>query len=121
MPAGLLAAGCNMLPGRQVTQTVSVQEGGSNMSCEGGSEADLVIFATLEEIKEIQARLILLGYTAGRVDGILGENTENAIRAYQAAHKLLTDGRPSPELLAHIKQTAGNTVVSEDVGADAGR
>lgn len=114
-----LAAGCNMLPTRHVSQSVSVQEGSGNLSCEAAST--LSVFATLEEIKEIQARLILLGYTAGQVDGIAGENTQSAIRAYQAAHKLLTDGRPSPELLVHIKQHAGNSVIREDGVAESSR
>jgi len=65
-------------------------------------------FATEAEIKQIQARLILLGYPAGEIDGVVGNTTRNAIKAYQADHQLLTDGRPSTELLVHIKAKIGN-------------
>jgi peptidoglycan hydrolase-like protein with peptidoglycan-binding domain len=79
-------------------------------ACNCSQNQQAVVFATEAEIKEIQARLVLLGYTAGAIDGVVGDNTRNAIKAYQADHQLLTDGRPSTELLAHIK-AAGNGAV----------
>lgn len=71
-------------------------------------------FATKAEIKEIQARLILLGYPAGEIDGVAGGTTRNAIKAYQLEHRLLTDGRPSTELLLHIRQVAGNGAIPDN-------
>ena len=56
-------------------------------------------------IREIQARLILMGYELGQIDGVYGKKTEKGIRAYQEDHQLLTDGWPSPELLEHLKYT----------------
>jgi hypothetical protein len=100
----LVVAGCGMTA---VHQSSSDSYGNDNRECQCGGEGDSSIFATNQEIKEIQARLILLGYPAGEIDGVAGQTTRNAIRAYQADHKLLTDGRPSSELLMHIRESAG--------------
>lgn len=55
-----------------------------------------------ELVRKIQAGLAEAGYDPGSADGVMGERTEAAIRAYQSDHELLVDGRPSPELAAHI-------------------
>jgi peptidoglycan hydrolase-like protein with peptidoglycan-binding domain len=54
-------------------------------------------------VKSVQARLTLLGYLPGPIDGVAGDQTHDAIRQYQKDHKLLQDGRVTPELLDHIK------------------
>ncbi|MBI2994731.1 MAG: peptidoglycan-binding protein [Gammaproteobacteria bacterium] len=69
--------------------------------CLQGTGLDAI--AEQETIKDIQARLILLGYGAGPVDGVLGERTRGAIRTYQADHGLLTDGLATPELSQHLR------------------
>jgi len=51
----------------------------------------------------IQSDLVTMGYDPGPADGRMGPKTAGAIREYQADHALLTDGRASPELAAHIK------------------
>lgn len=44
-------------------------------------------------VKALQARLNELGYDCGKVDGIFGEKTLAAVKAYQADHALLVDGK----------------------------
>lgn len=105
----LYVTGCGLMSSYQTPS--AFQEGGS-LSCNYDWQV-ASIFATEPEIKEIQARLILLGYPAGEIDGVVGENTRNAIRSYQAVHKLLTDGRPSTELLIHIKGSIDKHEISE--------
>lgn len=39
--------------------------------------------------------------------GAFGPKTERAIRACQKDHGLLVDGRPTPELAAHISRKSG--------------
>lgn len=51
-----------------------------------------------EEVKAIQGALAELGYNPGRIDGIAGTRTKEAIRAYQNDAKLEVDGRITPEL-----------------------
>lgn len=53
----------------------------------------------------VQAGLAKLGYDPGAVDGIKGERTTQAIRAYQRDHGLIVDGLASYELANHIDRT----------------
>ena len=43
-------------------------------------------------IKQIQSLLTYLGYNPGAVDGADGANTQNAVKAFQAAESLTVDG-----------------------------
>lgn len=54
-------------------------------------------------VATIQARLNTLGYDAGPVDGIAGDHTQTAIRAYQRDQGLLVDGRATPQLAEHVR------------------
>lgn len=47
-------------------------------------------------IKQIQCLLEYLGYDPGVIDGANGPNTEDAVRAFQAAEGLTADGIPGP-------------------------
>ena len=48
--------------------------------------------STGEEVKKIQNRLIELGYYTGAVDGMFGDATEQAYRAFQEAAGVTVDG-----------------------------
>lgn len=52
----------------------------------------------------VQAGLNALGYDAGKPDGILGENTGNAIRDYQRDNELAETGRLGPQWLGMFYQ-----------------
>ena len=45
-----------------------------------------------EEVRELQQALIDLGYLKGTADGIYGNKTENAVRAFQKKNHLYPDG-----------------------------
>jgi peptidoglycan hydrolase-like protein with peptidoglycan-binding domain len=53
-------------------------------------------------VRAIQSGLNRHGFDAGRVDGVVGPRTRQAIRDYQAAYGLLVDGQPSRQLADHI-------------------
>lgn len=55
-------------------------------------------------VKEIQTRLIRLGYQKGKPDGLLGKRTSAAIRAYQKAEGLKVDGTASQALLERLRR-----------------
>ncbi|SMX46628.1 lytic murein transglycosylase [Actibacterium lipolyticum] len=58
---------------------------------------------SFNEKKEMQRRLTRLGFLDDKVDGIIGPNTINAIRAFQAKKGVTPDGYPSEELLKLLK------------------
>lgn len=57
-----------------------------------------------DRIREVQERLAALGYEPGPADGIVGRQTAAAIRRYQQEQGLAVDGRPTADLLGHLRQ-----------------
>ena len=56
-----------------------------------------------EEIRELQRLLAKRGYDVGRIDGILGSKSRQAVRATQIKLRLPADSWPTAELLAHLR------------------
>jgi hypothetical protein len=54
-------------------------------------------------VRRMQVLLKSKKFLRGTVDGIYGESTENAIRAFQRANKLTVDGIPTLELLEFME------------------
>jgi len=52
-----------------------------------------------DDVSELQERLLSLGFTPDRVDGVFGPNTEQAVRRFQADVGLSVDGTVGPETL----------------------
>ena len=65
-----------------------------------------------EEVRELQQALIDLGYLKGKADGIFGNQTEKAVRAFQAANKLTVDGLAGKKTRAMVKEAAGKKTAS---------
>lgn len=57
-----------------------------------------------EDVKELQEYLNQLGYDAGAVDGEYGDNTEQAVRAFQTDTGCEVDGEAGPETLAALDE-----------------
>ena len=60
--------------------------------------------ASSTAVSRVQSGLARRGYDPGPADGVMGPQTETAIRDYQRDHGLLVDGRPTLELAQHIEQ-----------------
>ncbi|NMD37055.1 MAG: hypothetical protein GYA87_00025, partial [Christensenellaceae bacterium] len=58
-----------------------------------------------QAVKELQQRLKELGYYKGSVDGAYGSATTNAVKAFQAANKLVSDGVAGKATLAAVYST----------------
>ena len=58
---------------------------------------------TLNDRKELQRRLTAAGFDTQGADGVVGKNTESAIRAYQQANGLPVDGVASQALLNRLR------------------
>ena len=52
------------------------------------------------DVKEVQSRLLDIGFSPGKPDGIFGRATEIAVINFQRSQKLLTDGIVGPKTLA---------------------
>jgi len=52
-----------------------------------------------DDVAELQERLLALGFTPDRVDGVFGPNTEQAVRRFQRGVGLAVDGSVGPETL----------------------
>jgi peptidoglycan hydrolase-like protein with peptidoglycan-binding domain len=48
-------------------------------------------------VREVQQRLNDLGYNCGPVDGVYGQQTRNAVMAFQKDHHLTVDGQVGPQ------------------------
>jgi lytic murein transglycosylase len=57
---------------------------------------------SFEDMKALQEKLQAKGYDVGKIDGILGAGTREAVRQEQIKLGLVVDGWPTPELLARI-------------------
>lgn len=58
---------------------------------------------SIEEMKALQEKLAARGHDVGKVDGILGGNTREAVRQEQQRLGLPADGWPTPDLLAAVE------------------
>jgi hypothetical protein len=58
---------------------------------------------TIDDRKELQRRLTAAGFDTQGADGVIGTNTTNAIRAYQAQAGLPVTGEPSQALLQSLR------------------
>ena len=65
---------------------------------------------TVDEVRELQASLVSLGYEAGEADGIPGPATRKALRRFQADRDLLADGHVDPAVVALVRDAAGGPV-----------
>lgn len=57
-----------------------------------------------DDVAELQARLGSLGFDAGRVDGIFGQQTSTALAEFQRNVGLPVDGRCGPETLEELRR-----------------
>jgi N-acetylmuramoyl-L-alanine amidase len=55
-----------------------------------------------EDVSEIQSRLSSLGFDVGKVDGIFGPKTEEAVIEFQHNRDLAEDGKAGPEVVTEI-------------------
>ncbi len=71
-----------------------------------------------DEVQELQAALIKLGYLGGTPDGIFGRNTENAVRKFQKASGLKADGLAGTQTRELLSKKAGKVSGTKTAAAD---
>jgi lytic murein transglycosylase len=55
------------------------------------------------ELRELQQLLVRAGFTVGKVDGVMGQQSRSAVKAMQIKYGLPADSWPTAELLAHMR------------------
>lgn len=63
-----------------------------------------------DDVRELQERLLELGYDLGRADGILGRRTAGAIARFQREVGLVTDGVCGPQTFAALRRLGRKVV-----------
>ncbi|MEA1902802.1 MAG: peptidoglycan-binding protein [Actinomycetota bacterium] len=56
-----------------------------------------------EDVAELQSRLNSLGFDAGKVDGIYGNDSERAVIDFQHNRNLVEDGKAGPEVVTEMR------------------
>ena len=77
--------------------------------------------ATGSDVKELQAKLIELGYLKGTADGVYGSKTVAAVKAFQQANKLSADGVAGEKTLTTLKGSSGASSSSSSATASAAK
>ena len=73
--------------------------------------------STGDEVRKIQQKLADLGYSVGSVDGIYGQRTQNAVKAFQRNVGLTSDGIAGPATLLYLGlggSSSGNSTTYSD-------
>lgn len=63
------------------------------------------------DAKKIQEGLFLTGHYPGKIDGIMGPNTQAGIRSFQKAVGLQADGTVGPKTAAKLAEELGKASV----------
>jgi hypothetical protein len=84
--------------------TFTLPEGTKLQRGENVGESDLTVSTDPELIAELQRALTTAGYDAGTPDGTFGQNTEEAVVAFQQANGLSPDGIVGPETAAALSR-----------------
>jgi membrane-bound lytic murein transglycosylase B len=66
-------------------------------------DSDLI---TLAEVKRLQQELVLLGYDAGKADGMFGPVTRRALSQFQQSNGMVADGHLSRQALQAVRKAA---------------
>ena len=94
------------------TGGTSTGSGTGTSSTTTGSSDTVTVNATLQvgsrgtDVKNLQTRLKELGYLTGSADGVFGTATETAVKAFQKANSLTSDGVAGPRTLNRINSSS---------------
>jgi len=85
---------------QQINQSVKGRRAGPDMNAKTSSKTSSTsVNSEQAMVAQIQEYLMLTGAYAGPADGIMGPQTEKAIKVYQASNNLPVDGKVSADLL----------------------
>ncbi len=82
-----------------------------------GQATNTVVFKYDADVEDLQRELLATGHYIGMVDGVMGQRTQIAIRSYQHDNNLEETGKPSVELINHIRYTRKIKAAAEFTGS----
>lgn len=74
-----------------------------------------------EDVKTLQKQLNALGFSVGKVDGIFGPATRNAVISFQRSRGLVVDGIVGPATVAAINAALNQTGKDDNKPGDGGK
>ena len=98
---GFILSGAALAKGNTPAAMECHNKGKTSEHCRAAEKAP----AKVNLVLETQQYLNRLGYNAGRVDGIMGKKTREAIIRFQRQHHERVDGKASFVLLEKLKKT----------------
>ena len=107
--AGAATLKTSLLPPKQSLSVAGGGEGGENGSSgiAPASTAAATLPAPAAWVSRLQAKLARLGYFSGPVTGVYGPLTTAAVKSFQAAKGLTSDGRWGPSSQAALNGASG--------------
>ncbi len=82
-----------------------------------GSSVTLQRGSTGEAVKALQQSLITLGYLAGKADGVFGTSTLTAVKAFQSANSMTSDGVAGTKTLSLLEKAVEKAASSQTSSA----
>ncbi len=70
------------------------------------SSGSLKLGSKGQEVKNVQSRLIVLGYLSGKADGVFGQKTKDAVIAFQKRNNLKADGVVGAKTLNRLNSSS---------------
>ncbi len=69
------------------------------------------------DVRDLQFKLVNLGFNPGPIDGVFGPKTEKALKEFQRSAGLIVDGICGPETLAFLEKFKGRHSEKDEVPA----
>ncbi len=67
------------------------------------------------DVRDLQFKLVNLGFNPGSIDGVFGPNTERALKEFQQSVGLIADGICGPETLSFLGRFKGRRNENEEI------
>ncbi|MBP5729555.1 MAG: peptidoglycan-binding protein [Clostridia bacterium] len=91
-----------------VKTTAAPQQAAATTTAAPAASGTLKVGSTGTDVQTLQQKLIELGYLKGSADGVFGNKTAAAVKAYQKASNLTADGVAGSQTLSSLNAVAAN-------------
>ena len=89
-------------------KTTAAPQQAATATAAPATSGTLKVGSTGTDVQTLQQKLIELGYLKGSADGVFGNKTAAAVKAYQKASKLTADGVAGSQTLSSLNAVAAN-------------